>query len=173
VIGELGEPLPAEEQAARKKAYLDTFYKAKADKTMGDIRYKQNLERIKSPEFKAAVQERSRLANEAKRKRDYEAGAGFRSFKADNQARRDSVNTLNNYNRSIGLLQQAYTKALRSGDFEKAFQLSERIQKEKANVPSEMGARQKYFKEEAIRSRNEMVKEQEKQKKLKQTNPDS
>lgn len=172
MIGKLGEPLPPEEQAERKKAYLDTFYKTQADKRTSDLRnaaLKEKIKEVRKPEYKAAVQERNRLANEAKRARDYEAGAGFRSFKADNQARRDSVATLNNYNRSIGLLQQAYTQARRSGDFEKAFKLSERIQKEKANVPSEMGARQKYFEEQAIRSRNEMVEKE----KLKRVNSDA
>jgi len=173
MIGKLGEPLPAEEQEAKKKAYLDTFYKTKADKTMSDVRLKQNLERIKSPEYKAAVQERIKLANEAKQAKDKEAGAGFASWRSNVKARRGSEDTLNRYNQSIGLLKQAYTQARRSGDFAQAFNISERIQREEADVPREMGARKKYFEESAIRNRDAMLAEQERLAKLKSTNPDA
>ena len=155
--GVLGEPLPAEEQAERKKAYLDTFYKAKADKTMSDIRYKQNLERIKSPEFKAAVQERSKQANEAKRKRDYDAGAGFRSFKANNQARRESVGVLNDYNSQLGLLRSAYNQARQSKQFLTALKIQRSIQRYQEGVPKEMGERQKFAESGLLKERNDML----------------
>ena len=164
MIGKLGEPLPAEEQEARKKAYLDTFYKTKEDKKISNIRnaeLKEKIKEVRKPEYKAAVQERIRLANEAKRAKDKEAGAGFASWRSDVKARRGSEDTLNRYNQSIGLLKQAYTQARRSGNFEKAFDISERIQKEEADVPREMGARKKYFEESAIRNRDAMLVEQE------------
>jgi hypothetical protein len=167
--GELGEELPAEDVQARKQAYLDKDTQVYANKTM----YDDALKRAKSPEYKAALQERGRLANEAKRAKDKEAGAGFESWRSDVKARRGAEDTLNRYNQSIGLLKQAYTQARRSGNFEKAFDISERIQKNEANVPREMGARKKYFEESAIRNRDAMLAEQERLAKLKSTNPDA
>ena len=43
MIGKLGEPLPAEEQAARKKAYLDKDTQAYANKAM----YDDSLKKLK------------------------------------------------------------------------------------------------------------------------------
>lgn len=157
MIGKLGEPLPAEEQAARKKAYLDTFYKAKADKTMSDVRYKQNLERIKSPEYKAAVKESTRLANEAKRAKDYEDGAGFRSFKANVKARRESEGVLNDYNNQLGLLRSAYNQARQSRQPLTALKIQRSIQRYQEGVPKEMGERQKFAESGMLKERNDML----------------
>jgi hypothetical protein len=168
-MGRLGDKLPAEEAKARKQAYLDKDAQAYAKKTM----YDDALKRAKSPEYKAALQERGRLANEAKQAKDKEAGAGFESWRSDVKARRGSEDTLNRYNQSIGLLKQAYTQARRSGNFAQAFNISERIQREEADVPREMGARKKYFEESAIRNRDAMLAEQERLAKLKSTNPDA
>ena len=157
MIGKLGEPLPAEEQAERKKAYLDTFYKAKADKTMSDIRYKQNLERIKSPEYKAAVKESTRLANEAKRAKDYEDGAGFRSFKANVKARRESEGVLNDYNSQLSLLRSAYNQARQARQPLTALKIQRSIQRYQEGVPKEMGERQKFAESGMLKERNDML----------------
>jgi hypothetical protein len=175
MIGKLGEPLPAEEQAAKKKAYLDTFYKVKADKTMGDIRdaqLKQNLKKIKSPEYKAAVQERIKLANEAKRAEDKKAGAGFESWRSNVKAGRVAEEDFNTYNQQLGILKQAYTQAKRSGNLKAAYDISMDIEDFQAGIPKEMGARKKEITRRTLATRNAMLEEQEKNARTQAANPD-
>ena len=135
---------------------------AKNKEAIRKLRSPQTEEEIlQVAENKGRMEEAWAEANKAKRAKDKEAGAGFASWRSDVKARRGSEDTLNRYNQSIGLLKQAYTQAMRSGNFEKAFDISERIQKEEADVPREMGARKKYFEESAIRNRDAMLVEQE------------
>jgi uncharacterized protein YkwD len=160
MIGKLGEPLPAEEQAARKKAYLDTFYKAKADKTMGDIRnarLKEKIKEVRKPEYKAEVKESTRLANEAKRAKDYENGAGFRSFKANVKARRESEGVLNDYNSQLSLLRSAYNQARQARQPLTALKIQRSIQRYQEGVPKEMGERQKFAESGMLKERNDML----------------
>lgn len=172
MIGKLGEPLPAEEQEARKKAYLDTFYKTKEDKKISDVRLKQNLERIKSPEYKAAVQERSRLANEAKFAKDKEAGAGFESWRSNVKAGRVAEEDFNTYNQQLGILKQAYTQARRSGNLKAAYDISMDIEDFQAGIPKEMGARKKEITRRTLATRNAILEEQEKNARTEAANPD-
>jgi hypothetical protein len=144
---------------------------------------KEAIRKLRSPEtqeeFEAVEANKEKVAaswakeNKTKLAKDRESGDKFADWRSDVEARRGSEDTLNRYNQSIGLLKQAYKQARRSGNFEKAFDISERIQKNEANVPREMGARKKYFEESAIRNRDAMLAEQERLAKLKSTNPDA
>jgi hypothetical protein len=150
-----GEILPAEETQARKQKYIDQLNKSKSDKKS----YEDNLKRIKSPEYRAERQERSRLANEAKRIKDKAEGAKFEKWRSDVNARRSSEGAVNRYSQQLGLLKQAYSQARQSGDPIGALRLSQAIQAFQSDVPEEMGARKKYFEQNAVRERNAMLAE--------------
>ena len=180
LMGRLGDKLPAEKTEARKKAYLDKDAQAYANKTM----YDDSLKRAKSPEYKAAVQKRSRLANEAKRAKDYEDGAGFRSFKANVKARRESEGVLNDYNNQLGLLRSAYNQARQAGQPLTALKIQRSIQRYQEGVPKEMGERQKFAESGLLKERNDMLakklqeaeeaeEEERKKRKLAAANSDS
>ena len=152
-MGRLGDKLPTEKTEARKKAYLDKDAQAYANKTM----YDDSLKRAKSPEYKAAVQKRSRLANEAKQAEDYADGAGFRSFKANVKAGRESEGVLNDYNSQLGLLRSAYNQARQAGQPLTALKIQRSIQRYQEGVPKEMGERQKFAESGLLKERNDML----------------
>jgi len=150
-----GEMLSADETEARKQKYEKQLNQSKMDK----IVYDEQLARAKSPEYKAALQERGRLANEAKLAEDKEAGAGFDKWRSDVKARRSSEGAVNRYSQQLGLLKQAYSQARSSGDPIGALRLSQAIQAFQSDVPKEMGARKKYFEQNAVRERDAMLAE--------------
>jgi hypothetical protein len=67
-----------------------------------------------------------------------------------------------------------------AGDFEKAFELSQKIKKNEEDVPREMGARKRYFEKIAIDERDARIAEEEriaeqeaeKSRRLSASNPD-
>lgn len=81
-------------------------------------------------------------AREAENKANRESGAKFR---ADVETRRGAVDLYNNYNNQMSLLNQAYRQAKRSGDFGRAYAIKNEINAASYNVPSEDGAKQKFF----------------------------
>ena len=150
-----GEMLSADETEARKQKYEKQLNQSKMDK----IVYDKQLKRAESPEYKAALQERGSLANEAKLTKDKEAGAGFESWRSDVEARRSSEGAINRYSQQLGLLKQAYSKASSSGDPIGALRISQAIQAFQSDVPEEMGDRKKYFEQNAVRERDVMLAE--------------
>ena len=154
---ELGAEIPAEQAEARSKRYVDQLDQAKMDK----MAYDENLKKAKSPEYKTALQERVRLANEEKRVKDKEAGAGFESWRSDIRAKKVSEQDFNTYNQQLGLLKQAYAQARKAGDIEGAFYLSRNIEDFQAGIPKEMGARKKEIEKRTLLKRNAMLAEQE------------
>ena len=174
--GELGDKLSADETEARKQKYIDQLNKSKSEK----IAYDEQLKRAKSPEYKAALQERGRLANEAKRAKDKEKGAEFASWASDVNARRESETQLNFYNKQLGLLKQAYAKASQAGDPITALAINQAISSYTSGIPKEMGARKMAAEKGIIAERNKMMADkmreaQEEEAKKRQTaaaNPD-
>jgi hypothetical protein len=157
--GELGDKLSADETEARKQKYIDQLDQTKMDKMV----YDEQLKRAKSPEYKAALQERGRLANEAKLAEDKQEGRDFAKWKSGVRVRRESQNVLNDFNRETGLLKNAYNQALQSNKPLAALQLSRAIRKRESGIPKEMGARKKFFEEDAVRRRDAYLAEVERQ----------
>ena len=160
LMGRLGEELSAEETEARKKAYLDKDAQAYANKAMYDDslkKLKEKIKEVRKPEYKAAVKESIRLANEAKRAKDYGDGAGFRSFKANVKAGRESEGVLNDYNSQLGLLRSAYNQARQAGQPLTALKIQRSIQRYQEGVPKEMGERQKFAESGMLKERNDML----------------
>ena len=171
------EKLPADEAEARKQKFIDQLAQTKKDKMVND----EKLKRIKSPEYKQEILAKRKKANDASLER-------YKNFVADIDAKRNSEATFNAYNKSIGLLQKAYSKAKQAGDFEKAFELDQRINNLTNEVPKEMGARRKYFEKIAIEERDakkamvaekarateeaRVAEEAEKRRKISASNPD-
>lgn len=103
----------------------------------------------------------------AKEARDAENEANrakFEKFKSGVSERDTALNAYNEFNKSQGLLNKAYNKALAKGNYEKAFLLNEQIKEMKAGVPKEMGARQQYFKEQAPIEKQLAIEEENKRK---------
>jgi hypothetical protein len=165
---ELGEKLSADETEARKQKYIDQLAQTKMDKMV----YDEQLKRAKSPEYKAALQERGRLANEAKRAKDKEAGAGFESWRSDVKARRMSEDDFNAYNQRLDLLKQAYSNAKSSGRLKEAYDISMDIDDFQAGIPKEMGARRKEIERRTLATRNALLADQERSARIQAANPD-
>jgi hypothetical protein len=147
---------------------------------MDKIVYDEQLARAKSPEYKKALQERVKLANEAKLAEDKKEGRDFAEWKSGVRLRRESENVLNNFNRETGLLKKAYSQAIQSDDPLVALQLSRAIRKRESGIPKEMGARKKFFEEDAVRRRDaylaeieRQAQEQERINRLYSANPDA
>lgn len=174
--GELGEKLPADETEARKQKYIDQLAQTKMDKMV----YDEQLKRAKSPEYKAALQERGRLANEAKLAKDKQAGAEFASWTSKVKAGRAVEGALNDYNNQLGLLKNAYSQARQSGNPLAAYQIQEYIQEYQAGIPKEMGARKRFAESGALQERTSMLQQKmeearqqaERERRLSRVNPD-
>ena len=174
--GETGDKLSADETEARKQAYIDKMAQGKMDKMV----YDEQLKRAKSPEYKAALQERGRLANEAKLAEDKKEGRDFAEWKSGVRLRRESQNVLNDFNKETSLLKKAYNQAIQNDNPLAALQLSKAIRKRESGIPKEMGARKKFFEEDAVRRRDaylaeveRQAQEQERINRLYSANPDA
>jgi hypothetical protein len=174
--GETGDKISADETKARMQLYIDKMAQGKMDKMV----YDEQLARAKSPEYKAALQERGRLANEAKLAEDKKEGRDFAEWKSGVRLRRESQNVLNDFNRETGLLKKAYSQAIQSDNPVAALQLSRAIRKRESGIPKEMGARKKSFEENAVRMREaylaeieRQAQEQERINRLYSANPDA
>jgi hypothetical protein len=171
-----GERLSADETEARKQKYEKQLNQSKMDK----IVYDEQLKRAKSPEYKAALQERSRLANEAKLAKDKQAGTEFASWTSKVKAGRAVEGALNDYSNQLGLLKSAYSQARQSGNPLAAYQIQEYIQEYQAGIPKEMGARKKFAESGALQERTSMLKQKmeearqqaERERRLSRVNPD-
>jgi hypothetical protein len=73
----------------------------------------------------------------------------FEKFKSDVSERDTSLAAYNEFNKSKGLLNKAYNKAIDQGNYEKAFNLNQEIKQRSYGVPKEMGAMRQYFTEQA------------------------
>jgi len=87
---------------------------------------------------------------DARKKENAANSAKFKKFKSDVSERDTSLAAYNKFNKSQGLLNKAYNKALSKGDYLTADAINTRIEEESRNVPTEMGARQKYARETLI-----------------------
>lgn len=86
---------------------------------------------------------------EAKKARDAENAANsakFEKFKEGVSEKDDALVAYNQFNKSQGILSKAYNKALSNGDYGAAINLQQIMQQRGAKIPTEMGARQEYFK---------------------------
>lgn len=175
--GELGDKLSADETESRKQKYIDQLAQTKMDKMV----YDEQLKRAKSPEYKAALQERGRLANEAKRAKDKEKGAEFASWASDVKTQRDvPEQQLKDYSRSLSLLQNSYRKAVREQRYLDASNINEDIQVLSRGVPEEIGARRKAAREGLMINKQKEIDDyikrkqaaQEAENRLSMSNPD-
>ena len=172
-----GEKLSADEAEARRQAYIDKMAQGKMDKMV----YDEQLARAKSPEYKAALQEKGRLANEAKLAKDKEAGAGFASWASNVKTARDvPERQLNEYSKNMSLLNNAYREAIKAGRYLTAKDINEDIKEYSRGVPKEMGARQRYAREGALKNKEREMADyfrrkqeaQEAENRLLMSNPD-
>jgi hypothetical protein len=155
-----------------KKATMSNVPEDEAEKfAFGEMeeiaKNKEAIRKLRSPEtqeeFEAveANKERWAEANKAKLAKDRESGDKFADWRSDVEARRQSTDAYNTYNKELGLLKKAYSKAKRSDDPVGAFIMSKKIREYKGDVPEEAGARAKYFKNVAVSNRDAMLAEQE------------
>jgi hypothetical protein len=70
----------------------------------------------------------------------------FEKFKEGVSEKDDALVAYNQFNKSQGILSKAYNKALSNGDYGAAINLQQIMQQRGAKIPTEMGARQEYFK---------------------------
>jgi hypothetical protein len=164
-----GEMLPVEDVEERKKKYINRMLAPQEkEKKRADL-----LKRLQSPEYRQEILAKRKASDEAQAER-------YKNFAADIDTKRDAQATFNEYNKSIGLLKNAYSQAKRAGDFEKAFELSQKIKKNEEDVPREMGARKRYFEKISIDERDARIaqeariaeREAEKSRRLSASNPD-
>ena len=104
---------------------------------------------------------------EAKKARDAENAANsakFEKFKSGVSERDTSLAAYNEFNKSKGLLNKAYNKALERGDYEKAFNLNQEIKQRSYGVPKEMGAMRQYFTEQAPIEKQLAIEEESKRR---------
>ena len=163
-----GEKLTAEQSEKRSEEYINQMLapQEKENKRLA------LLEKYRSPEYKKEILAKRKEADDANLER-------YKNFVADIDTKRNSQATFNAYNKSIGLLKSAYSKAKQAGDFGKAFELDQKIKKNENDVPKEMGARKKYFERIAFEERNARIaedariaEETEKRRKISAANPD-
>jgi len=105
---------------------------------------------------------------EAKKARDAENAANrakFEKFKSGVSERDDALVAYNQFNKSQGLLNKAYNKALSKGDYLAADAINTRIEEESRNVPTEMGARQQYVRERVPINRQAAIEAEAQRKK--------
>jgi hypothetical protein len=162
------EMLSAEDVQSRKQRYMDQLSKTKEISKSESDRLKK-IQALRNPqteeeilqvaENKGRMSDALASANEAKRAKDKEAGAGFASWRSDVKARRESENQLNFYNNQLGLLKQAYSQARQAGDPITALAINQAISSYTAGVPKEMGARKAAAEKGIIAERNKMLAE--------------
>jgi hypothetical protein len=184
-----GEILPAEDVQARKQRYMDQLSKTKEISKSESDRLKK-IQALRNPqteeeiltvaENKGRMSDALAAANEAKRTKDKEAGAGFESWASNVRAKRAVEGALNNYNSQLGLLKKAYSQARQSGNPLAAYKIQEDIQEYQAGIPKEMGARKKFAESGALQERMSMLQQKkeearqqaEKDRKLAMVNAD-
>ena len=89
---------------------------------------------------------------EAKKVRDAENAANkasFQKFQESTGSDRQALDAYNEYNKDQSLLKKAYNAALNRENYGAAIKIKDQISRTSANVPVEMGQRQKYFREQA------------------------
>jgi hypothetical protein len=145
-----------EETEARNQRYIAQLEKRKSDK----MAYDENLKRIKSPEYKAEVKERLRLANEAKLEKDRAEGAKFAKWSSDVSARRQAGAQLDFYKKQLGVLRRASSQARQAKDPITELAINQAIGAYTAGVPQESGAMQRAAEEGMIAERNKMFADQ-------------
>jgi len=162
------EMLPAEDVEKRKKEYIAQLSKTKEiPKKESDIL--QRINALRNPqteeeilavaENKGKMEEGIAKANEEKRVKDKAEGAKFADWRSGVDIRRRSEDSLNQFNNEMGMLKSAYRDAKQSGKPLEAIELSREIRKRQGSIPKEMGARKKYFEENAVRNRDAMLGE--------------
>jgi hypothetical protein len=164
-----GEILPTEDVQARKQKYVDQLSQTKQ---RGSDRL-QRIQALRNPQTEEEVlrvaENKGRMedawaeANKAKLAEDKKEGRDFAEWKSGVRVRRESQNVLNDFNRETGLLKNAYNQALQSNNPLAALQLSKAIRKRESGIPKEMGARKKFFEEDAVRRRDAYLAEVERQ----------
>jgi hypothetical protein len=151
-----GVELPDEETQARKQRYIAQLEKSKSDK----MAYDQNLKRIKSPEYKAEVKERLRLADEARLADERAEGVKFAKWSSDVSARRQAGAQLDFYKKQLGVLRRASSQARQAKDPITELAINQAIGAYTAGVPQESGAMQRAAEEGIIPERNKMLADQ-------------
>lgn len=89
---------------------------------------------------------------EAKKARDAENAANkasFQKFQESTGSDKQALDAYNEYNKDQSLLRKAYNAALQRGNYGTAIKIKDQISRTSANVPVEVGQRQKYFREQA------------------------
>jgi hypothetical protein len=168
-----GEMLTDEQSEKRSKEYVNQLLspQEKEKKRMA------LLETYRSPEYKAALQERVKAANEAKLAEDKIAGEAAADWFSKVKARRDAgVSAYDEYNYQKGLLNKGERAARMSGDYGEAFNIAQKRKKFEKGIPEEMGARMKFFQKEAYNERADQIKQlrdQEENRKLYASNPNA
>ena len=184
-----GEMLPIKDVQARKQRYMDQLSKTKEISKSESDRLKK-IQALRNPQTEEEIlqvaENRGRMedalveANEAKRAKDKEAGAGFADWKAKVKAGRSWEEPLNEYNQQLGLLKKAYSQARIARDPYKQFTFGRMIDAYQEGVPKEMGARRKAAQEGIIQEKNQLLAEaiqaqkeqQERERQTRLANPD-
>jgi hypothetical protein len=158
-----GEMLSAEDVQLRKQRYIDQLSKTKEISKSESDRLKK-IQALRNPqteeeiltvaENKGRMSDALAAANEAKRAKDKEAGAGFASWASNVKTARDvPERQLNEYSKNMSLLNNAYREAIKAGRYLTAKDINEDIREYSRGVPKEMGARQRYAREGALKNK--------------------
>jgi len=110
-----------------------------------------------SPEYREELKQTLRGKGkqaliEAKKARELENAknkASFQKFQESVGSDKQALDAYNEYNKDQSLLRKAYNAALQKGNYGAAIKIKDQISRTSANVPVEMGQRQKYFREQA------------------------
>ena len=110
-----------------------------------------------SPEYREELKQTLRGKGkqaliEAKKARELENAknkASFQKFQESVGSDKQALDAYNEYNKDQSLLKKAYNAALQRGNYGAAIKIKDQISRTSANVPVEMGQRQKYFREQA------------------------
>jgi len=133
---------------------------AKNKEAIRKLRNPQTEEEVlRVAENKGRMEEAWKIANEEKRAKDKEAGAGFADWKAKVKAGREWETPLNNYNQQLSLLKQAYAKAGRERNPYAQFTIGRMLDAYQEGVPKEMGARRKAAQSGVIQEKNQLLLE--------------
>lgn len=133
---------------------------AKNKEAIRKLRNPQTEEEIlQVAENRGRMEEGIAKANEEKRVKDKAEGAKFADWRSGVDIRRRSEDALNQFNNEMGMLKSAYRDAKQSGKPLEAIELSREIRKRQGSIPKEIGARKKYFEENAVRNRDAMLSE--------------
>jgi len=86
---------------------------------------------------------------DARKKQDAANKASFQKFQESTGSDRQALDAYNEYNKDQSLLKKAYNAALKRENYGAAIKIKDQISRTSANVPVEMGQRQKYFREQS------------------------